>query len=88
MFEKTKMRRNPPIIRHTSVRMKIMRTAKSASKNMPKVIDKKQQSSLVAIKPVSDACLLFYKRPVPLAELNSLTTKSSSFSPEALTGHE
>jgi hypothetical protein len=63
--------------------MKAM-TVQFASKSMQKVIDKKQQSSLVAIKPVLDACLLFPRSPVLLAELTSLMTKFSSFS-EALT---
>ena len=67
-------------MKRTRVRMK---AAKSASKSLEKMIAKKQQSSLVAIKPVLDVCLLFLRSPVLLAELTSLTTKSSSFSPEA-----
>jgi len=64
-----------------------MKTAMSASKSLEKMIAKKRQLSPVAIKPVSDACLLFFRSLVLLAELTSLTTKSSNFFPEARTCH-
>jgi len=71
-------------MKRTKVRMK---TAMSASKSLEKMIAKKRQLSPVAIKPVSDACLLFFRSLVLLAELTSLTTKSSNFFPEARTCH-